>query len=410
MLMEAVAETTTQSPSRKAVEDLLATKTPSAGTVRALAAIAVDALAEGDRPLLEAMREGLRRRLGGWMAGAERSPDDPVGSVTGVLRVIEAAAQRLSASQVPAGFGYGTYAHRILQAIAQDPGISNSELRERLGVDETEISRTGRRLREAGLATRRRFGTMNSWTLSPVGERLLEAMPEASAIASATSAAASTELWATAAKAGEDLTEPQPLLVSVAGDRATVTALAGDQVLSSRNVKPGLEQFSQRLKRLAEQDGLVFVEGGSAADIAFSPHPDQYQWTGEVKIRGLTSAGRSKTVTVKSSEALAPLLVDGISAAIREIFQDVGAGVAGRLRHKGAIIVGSQVEGRDLLAHLQADLGSENPDLTFWMAAELNAKRGSRSRPVSTTPSGSQPARSPRGSGGPSKRTRSRQG
>jgi DNA-binding transcriptional ArsR family regulator len=373
MVMEAVVEATSRSSTERAFDELLAADPPSAGTVRALAAMAVDALAEGNRSLLEEMREGLRRRLGAWLAGAQRSPDDPVGNVAGVLRVIEAAAQRLSASQPPAGFGPGTYAHRLLQAIAQDPGVSNTELRERLGVDETEVSRTGRRLREAGLASRRRFGTVNSWTLSPAGDRLLEAMPEA-AMAGATATAAATATATAAVTTSPP--EPEPLFVNVDEDRATVTAVSGTQVLGSRTVEPGRDLIRERLMAVAEREYGLVIGKRTAEDIALALGPDGHKWSAEIKVRGLTKDGRAKTVTLQSSEALAPLLVDGISAAIRDIFEFVGVGVAGDLRKKGAIVFGNTLESHGLAAHVHEDLGNVNLGLSFLMAAELEATRG----------------------------------
>jgi DNA-binding MarR family transcriptional regulator len=367
MVTEAVVETGAAPSAASAFAELLAAEAPSSGTVRALAAIAVDALVEGDTSLLETMREGLRRRLGAWMSGAERRPDDPVSSLSGVLRVIEASAQRLSASQLPAALGPGTYAHQVLQAIAQDPGVSNTELRERLGLDETEVSRTGRRLREAGVATRRRFGRVNSWTLSPAGERLLEAMPETKA--------ASVQIGAAS---GDTVIAPEPLLVSVEEDRATVTAISGNQVLGSRSVEPGLDLISQRLMSLAEQEYGLIIGKRTARDLAIALGPDREGRSGEIKIRGLTKTGRPRTVSLRSSEALAPLLVDGISAAIRDIFEDVGVSMAGRLRQKGAIVFGDPAQPRDLVDHLHADLGDVDLGLSFLMAAELEATRGVR--------------------------------
>jgi DNA-binding MarR family transcriptional regulator len=67
----------------------------------------------------------------------------------------------------------GTLAWRFLDALADAAPIGSGELRERLDTDETQVSRTGRRLREAGLAERRKVGRSVSWELTPVGRRAL---------------------------------------------------------------------------------------------------------------------------------------------------------------------------------------------------------------------------------------------
>ena len=67
----------------------------------------------------------------------------------------------------------GTQAWRFLSALVEESPLGSSELRERLGTDETQVSRTGRRLRDAGLAERRKLGRSVSWELTPVGRRAL---------------------------------------------------------------------------------------------------------------------------------------------------------------------------------------------------------------------------------------------
>jgi AcrR family transcriptional regulator/DNA-binding transcriptional ArsR family regulator len=71
----------------------------------------------------------------------------------------------------------GTLAWRFLNALTDTTTVGSGELRERLGTDETQISRTGRRLREAGLAERRKVGRSVSWELTPVGRRALAQGP-----------------------------------------------------------------------------------------------------------------------------------------------------------------------------------------------------------------------------------------
>ena len=67
----------------------------------------------------------------------------------------------------------GTQAWHFLSALAETSPLGSSDLRERLDTDETQVSRTGRRLREAGLASRRKVGRSVSWELTAVGARAL---------------------------------------------------------------------------------------------------------------------------------------------------------------------------------------------------------------------------------------------
>ena len=67
----------------------------------------------------------------------------------------------------------GTLAWRFLRALADASPLGSGELRERLDTDETQVSRTGRRLREAGLAERRKVGRTVSWELTAAGRRAL---------------------------------------------------------------------------------------------------------------------------------------------------------------------------------------------------------------------------------------------
>jgi DNA-binding MarR family transcriptional regulator len=68
----------------------------------------------------------------------------------------------------------GTHAARFLAAV-RGRAVGGAELRGVLGTDETQVSRTGRRLLDAGLVTRRKVGRQVWWELSPRGERAIAA-------------------------------------------------------------------------------------------------------------------------------------------------------------------------------------------------------------------------------------------
>ena len=88
----------------------------------------------------------------------------------------------------------GTQAHEFLAALDGSPRLGSTELRRRLEIDETQVSRTGRRLLESGLVTRRKVGRQAYWDLTPRGQRALDEAP----------APAGSELWREALGRGFD--------------------------------------------------------------------------------------------------------------------------------------------------------------------------------------------------------------
>ncbi len=67
----------------------------------------------------------------------------------------------------------GTLAWRFLAAL-RDGAVGSAELRGVLGTDDTQVSRAGARLLDAGLVLRRKAGRRVSWELSPRGRGALE--------------------------------------------------------------------------------------------------------------------------------------------------------------------------------------------------------------------------------------------
>jgi DNA-binding MarR family transcriptional regulator len=65
---------------------------------------------------------------------------------------------------------------KVLSAIVNFPGSNNADLALRAGLDQSQVSRTGRRLIEDGLAIAARSGRTNVWSLTPRGELLVGAM------------------------------------------------------------------------------------------------------------------------------------------------------------------------------------------------------------------------------------------
>jgi AcrR family transcriptional regulator len=147
----------------------------------------VDALLELDGETLAAALHALRdararadgdRELVGWLDaavafahwGLERVPSQPT------------AAQ-------------GTQAHDFLRVLDGSPQLGSPELRRLLEIDETQVSRTGRRLLESGLVTRHKVGRQVFWQLTPRGQRALAEAP-------APQRSANSEFWQEALRRG----------------------------------------------------------------------------------------------------------------------------------------------------------------------------------------------------------------
>ncbi|MGZ6588771.1 MAG: hypothetical protein ACXVHX_31385 [Solirubrobacteraceae bacterium] len=129
----------------------------------------VDALLERDGETLAAALHALRdararadgdRELVGWLDAA-----------------IAFAHWGLERVPSQAAVAQGTQAHDFLRVLDGSPQLGGAELRRLLEIDESQVSRTGRRLLESGLVSRRKVGRQVFWQLTPRGHRALEEAP-----------------------------------------------------------------------------------------------------------------------------------------------------------------------------------------------------------------------------------------
>jgi AcrR family transcriptional regulator len=119
----------------------------------------VDATLAGDGEALRAALQALRHVEGG--AGEALSA------------VAQWALERLPGDAEAALVAPGTHAWRFLRALDGGP-LGGGQVRDALGTDETQVSRLGRQLLDAGLVTRRKAGRQVTWDLSPRGRRALD--------------------------------------------------------------------------------------------------------------------------------------------------------------------------------------------------------------------------------------------
>jgi DNA-binding MarR family transcriptional regulator len=128
----------------------------------------VDAVLAGDDDTLAGALDALRD------ARARAGSDELAGWLDAAIAFAHWALERVPAGAAPA---QGTQAHDFLRLLAGAPQAGSTELRRRLDVDETQVSRTGRRLLDSGLVTRRKVGREVFWQLTARGRRALEDAP-----------------------------------------------------------------------------------------------------------------------------------------------------------------------------------------------------------------------------------------
>jgi hypothetical protein len=143
------------------------------GCFSSLGMLVTDASLAADEPALRAAHDGLRQLYGKHLREGDDKGAEQRGRLLGLIDVTYWALRRL-----PAGLQLHLnpqgHAARFLTQIAQEPGLSNAQLAKKLDVDETEVSRIGRKLVASGVAWRDRQWRHNSWTITPRGATCLE--------------------------------------------------------------------------------------------------------------------------------------------------------------------------------------------------------------------------------------------
>jgi AcrR family transcriptional regulator/DNA-binding MarR family transcriptional regulator len=197
----------------------------------------VDALLEGDDETLIAAVNALRslrssaevdRELVGWLDAA----------ITFAHWGLERVPSRAAVAP-------GTHAHDFLRILDASPQLGGAELRRLLQIDETQVSRTGRRLLESGLVTRRKVGRQVFWQLAPRGRRALADAP-------APRRSPNSEFWQEALRRGFD-------------------AAYGDEPGEPRKVDPTRERIIESTLELHQSQGIQTTTWPEIADKADVP-------------------------------------------------------------------------------------------------------------------------------------------
>jgi DNA-binding MarR family transcriptional regulator len=197
----------------------------------------VDALLGGDDETLAAALDALRdararadgdRELIGWLDAA----------IAFAHWGLERVPSRAAVAQ-------GTQAHDFLGVLDGSPQLGSAELRRLLETDETQVSRTGRRLLESGLVTRRKVGRQVFWQLTPRGQRALEEAPAAQR-------SPNSEFWQEALRRGFE-------------------AAYGDEPGEPREVDPTREGIIESTLELHSSRGIQATTWPEIAELAGVP-------------------------------------------------------------------------------------------------------------------------------------------
>jgi AcrR family transcriptional regulator len=196
----------------------------------------VDGVLEGDDETLAAALDALRD------ARARATGDE--GLVGWLDAAIAFAHWGLERVPPRAAVAEGTQAHDFLRGLDGSPPLGSAELRRLLEVDETQVSRTGRRLLESGLVSRRKVGRQVFWQLTPRGQRALDEAPPPKR-------SRNSEFWQEAIRRGFE-------------------AASGDEPGELRKVDPTREQIIKGALELHSSRGIqatTWAEIAGKADV-----------------------------------------------------------------------------------------------------------------------------------------------
>jgi hypothetical protein len=146
---------------------------PDEGVFAALSMLLTDAILDWDEGALDLTLSQLPRLAA--LAGRHGSGDGArtEGRILGLIDVAQHGIQRALPAEFLGHVEPNSNSHRFLQEIEREPGRSNLAISVELGVDESAVSRIGRRLIQAGLVRKRRLGRTNQWLITPRGVQVL---------------------------------------------------------------------------------------------------------------------------------------------------------------------------------------------------------------------------------------------
>jgi DNA-binding MarR family transcriptional regulator len=100
--------------------------------------------------------------------------------VTVLAETVRASLDRARQARLAENLDPNSWAARMLVAVADEPGVTSTEIVKRLCADESQISRSGRALVERGLAVKTRHGRVKGWSATPRGGATADRLRERS--------------------------------------------------------------------------------------------------------------------------------------------------------------------------------------------------------------------------------------
>lgn len=148
---------------------------PSAneGSFAALSMLLTDAILDWDEAALDLALAQLPRLAS--LAARHRTEEGArtQGRLLTLIDVAQHGIQRALPAEFLGHVEPSSHSHKFLQEIEREPLMSNLAISIELGVDESSVSRIGRRLIQAGLVRKRRLGRTNQWLITPRGVQVL---------------------------------------------------------------------------------------------------------------------------------------------------------------------------------------------------------------------------------------------
>lgn len=147
-------------------------------TFSTLSMLMVDAILDWDEPALDFVIVQLQRvsALARDASDSERSPLVE-GRLLSLIDIGRWGMERALPIDLLSQFVEPeSHSHEFLKAVAEQAGCSNTAIASVLEVDESEVSRVGRRLSQAGLARKRKVGRTNQWVITPRGVQVFSVL------------------------------------------------------------------------------------------------------------------------------------------------------------------------------------------------------------------------------------------
>jgi AcrR family transcriptional regulator len=169
----------------------------------------VDAVLSADDEALGAALAALRELRSRALPAGEAS-DPLVGWLNAAVSFSYWGLERVNPETTLGEVAEGTHAWDFIRALERSGTLGGGELGELLDVDDTEVSRSGRRLLESGLVRRTKIGRRVFWELTPRGRGALRRAPRPATAArkdrraepAATGAGPGAEFWMAAIRQG----------------------------------------------------------------------------------------------------------------------------------------------------------------------------------------------------------------